>query len=74
MKITAQGKAIAEPHIDKAREYLKNRNWTKSWRLAKEIGISSQIAGKVLAYLPEWEPWNPNAKNRRFRLWKRVSE
>lgn len=67
-----QEKGVTDQYIEPAREYLKGKDWMKSWRLGEALGISPQRAGKVLKALPEWEPWNPDAKNRRYRLWKRV--
>ena len=65
---------IVKPHIERAREYLKGKKWAKSWRLAKGIGVSSQVAGLILAFLPEWELWNREAMNRRGRAWHRVKK
>ena len=68
--IETQGKRNAT----RARKVLKGKNWTKAWKLAKLLDISSQEAGQVLTYLSEWQLWNPEQKNRFRRPWKRVSE
>ncbi len=66
-------KNLFEQHAPAAKEYLKDRKFTKSWRLAKAIGISSPLAGHLLRMLDDWELWTIG-RNRRRRLWYNVKK